>query len=70
MVATQKGMKQEVPVLGSPSTGDLKVCGKGGDASLGSVTTTGTDKVPDTCLGSPSGASSEAPSLALGLACC
>lgn len=55
-------MKQEVPVLGSPSTGDLKVCGKGGDASLGSVTTTGT--LPGQPL------SSEVPSQALGLACC
>lgn len=62
MVATQRGMKQEVPVLGSPSTGDLKVCGKGGDASLGSVTTTGT--LPGQPL------SSEVPSQALGLACC
>lgn len=64
MVATQRGMKQEVPLLGSSSTGDLKACGKGGDASLGA------GKVPDTCLGGPSGASSEVTSQALGLACC
>lgn len=52
MVATSDGqrhVKEEVPLLGGPSTGDLDVWGNG-VASLGSVPTVGASKVPDTCL--------------------
>lgn len=64
----QRRMQQEVPLLGSPSPGDLTVWGNSGDASLGSVPTTVAARAPDTGVGSPSGASSEATSLTLRLA--